>query len=249
LRGCPVPCAEQPSPATASVQPDVQTEQGKSPLQPLPVGGKWEWKGRSGGQKHWGAHWNRRFLQSISRSQYPLFSRCPRPPPPARCPCPRSPQGPRPHLRQACADLPLRASWGPCQPGICWWCWTIPSGKPGPVIRLEAPSATNQFCRHLRERHGHCAPRYSYTQGSAGVCQCIRSRQSQGRSRYGKPCTPPSSTVAGHPDLVPVSSPAPELGLAGSGQAQECQSIHPSAPVSRRASTRGHVESHDDPDD
>ena len=157
-----------------------------------------------------------------SHSQNPLLSRCPRPPP-ARCPCPRSPLGPRPHLSQACADLPLRASWGPCQPGICWWCWAIPSGKPGPVIRLEAalqPTSPAVICA----RHGHCAPRYSYTSDPAGVCQCVQSRQSQRRSRYCKPCTPPSSTVAAHPDLVPVSSLAPELGLAGSGQAQDCSS-------------------------
>jgi hypothetical protein len=52
-----------------------------------------------------------------SHLQHPLFSRCPRPPtpPPSTLPLPSvsTAPTPTPHGSQACADLPLRASWGP----------------------------------------------------------------------------------------------------------------------------------------
>jgi hypothetical protein len=93
-----------------------------------------------------------------SHLQHPLFSRCPRPPtpPPQHVALALGLHSAHAHtswkssVRRPPAPGELGA-WGPCQPGIYWCCWTIPSGKPGPVIRLEAPSATNQSCRHLRE--------------------------------------------------------------------------------------------------
>lgn len=104
-------------------------------------------------------------------------------------------------------------------------------GNPRTRHSPRSRSATNQSLPSFARDMGTAHRGIPYPRNSAGVCQSIESRQSQRRSRYCKPCTPPSSTVAGHPDLVPVSSLAPELGLAGSGQAQDCRpSIHPSAP-------------------